>query len=243
MECEYRANLTQEEYEGLQPGEFRFDYESWARRLVISKKQLERAIKELTTKNIVIIQTEKGKRGTCSKYFLARFREKKKEKKEENNRSVLGEELSVDNTMFVDILGEEKESDKERFEEKKKEQSSQYNNLNIKSINIYSAKKEQKVLTENDVEEVWKAYPNKKGKQAAIKSITKILKNISKDELLRTIERYRKDVEYQRGNGFSSLQYKNGSTFFNGGYVDYLDNNYQEQQEKPQNKEHKLNFI
>ena len=28
MECEYRANLTQEEYEGLLPGEFRFDYES-----------------------------------------------------------------------------------------------------------------------------------------------------------------------------------------------------------------------
>lgn len=99
------------------------------------------------------------------------------------------------------------------------------------NTNIYSAKKEQKVLIENDVEEVWKAYPNKKGKQVAIKSITKILGTISKDELLRTIERYVQYVEQQRSNGFN-LQYKNGSTYFNGGYVDYLDNNYQEQQEQ-----------
>ena len=45
MECEYRANLTKGEYDGLLPGEFRFDYESWERRLGISKKQLVRAIK------------------------------------------------------------------------------------------------------------------------------------------------------------------------------------------------------
>lgn len=94
----------------------------------------------------------------------------------------------------------------------------------------------KKESLENDIEEVWKVYPNKKGKQAAIKAIAKILKAISKEELLRTIERYKKDVDYQRRNGFGALQYKNGSTFFNGGYVDYLDINYQELQDKPQNK-------
>jgi len=137
MECEYRANLTQEIFEELEPGEFRFDYESWSARLGISKKQLERAIKELTTKSEVIMQTEKGKRGTCSKYFLARFQEKKKEKSKEGNKRTLGEELSVDNSKLIVTLGEEKGSDKERKKEKKKEQSSQYNNLNIESNNIY----------------------------------------------------------------------------------------------------------
>ena len=213
MECEYRANLTQEEYEGLFLGEFRFDYESWSIRLDISKKQMERAIKELVA-NDVITQTFKGKKGTQSKYFLNRLEEKKKEKK----RRRKGEEKSIENTRFGDSQGEEKEIEKE----KKKEQSSQYNNLNI-SNNIYSS---------NDYEEIWKTYPNKKGKAKAMTYIEKILKTISKEELLRCIERYSNDVEEQRAKGFKTLSYKNGSTFFNGGYVDYLDENYGEEKPK-----------
>lgn len=133
MECEFRANLTDKEYDGLQPGEFRFDYESWMRRLQISKKQLVRAIKELTTKNIVIIQVLKGKRGTSSKYFLARFKEQKKEQNEELNRNLIGTEKGVENTGLSKCLGTEKGTQKEQNEEQKKVQSSQYNNLNIVS--------------------------------------------------------------------------------------------------------------
>lgn len=76
----------------------------------------------------------------------------------------------------------------------------------------------------NDIiDEIWKIYPNKKGKADAIKKIPKILKSISKDELIKSIERYKKDVEYQRNNGFKTLNYANGSTFFNGRYMDYLE--------------------
>ena len=94
------------------------------------------------------------------------------------------------------------------------------NLIKEKEINIYSS---------NDYEEVWKAYPNKKGKAKSITYINKILKSISKEELLRCIDRYIKDVENQRDNGFKTLSYKNGSTFFNGGYIDYLDKNYQDE--------------
>ena len=82
MECEFRANLTDKEYDGLQPGEFRFDYESWARRLGLTKKRLEKAIEKLTTESMVIIQTVRGHKGVSTKYFLTRFEEKKKENNE-----------------------------------------------------------------------------------------------------------------------------------------------------------------
>lgn len=131
MECEYRANLTQEEYDGLQPGEFRFDYESWERRLGISKKQLVRAIKELTINNAVIVQTLKGRKGVSSKYFLKRFEEQKKEQNEELKENLKGTEINLENTGVEDDEGTEKGIEKEQNEEQKKIHSSQYNNLNI----------------------------------------------------------------------------------------------------------------
>ena len=138
MECEYRANLTQEEYDGLLPGEFRFDYESWERRLGISKKQLVRAIKELTINNAVIVQTFKGRKGISSKYFLTRFEEQKIEKNKELKGKRKGTETSHENTRIEVCGGTEKGTQKEQNEEQKKVHSSQYNNLNIISNNIYS---------------------------------------------------------------------------------------------------------
>ena len=230
MECEYRANHTQEEYDGLAPGEFRFDYKTWERRLGISKKQLIRAIKELADNNAVITQTFKGKKGVSSKYFLTRFEEQKKEQNKELERIRKGTETRLENTGLEVCEGTEKENEREQNEEQKKVHSSIYNNLYIISNNIYSA---------NDYEEVWKLYPNKRGKAKAIISIGKILKSISKDELLRCIERYKADVEKQRADGFKTLAYKNGSTFFNGGYVEYLDKNFDELIEPKEVKEEK----
>lgn len=131
MECEYRANLTQEEYDGLLPGEFRFDYKSWERRLEISKKQLVRAMKELTDNSAVIVQTFKGRKGASSKYFLTRFEEQKKEQNEETKRKGKGTEINLENTGVEVCKGTEKGIEKEQNEEQKKEHSSQYNNLNI----------------------------------------------------------------------------------------------------------------
>ena len=233
MECEYRANLTQDEYEGLAPGEFRFDYKSWERRLGISKKQLVRAIKELADDSAVITQTFKGKKGVSSKYFLTRFEEQKKEQNEELKRKCKGTQISLENTGIEVCGGTEKGNEKEQNEEQKKVHSSQHNNLNIISNNIYSA---------NDYEEVWKSYPNKRGKAKAIISIGKILKSISKDELLRCIERYKGDVDKQRADGFKTLAYKNGSTFFNGGYVEYLDKNFDELIESKEEKAIDMDF-
>mgnify|MGYP001585219260 CR=1 FL=1 len=89
-------------------------------------------------------------------------------------------------------------------------------------------KKIKKEQSNKDVEDIWKLYPLKRGKTNAIKKIPNLLKKYGKNQIERCIERYIEDVEYQRSNGFTTLNYKNGATFFNGGYVDYLDCNYEE---------------
>lgn len=73
-----------------------------------------------------------------------------------------------------------------------------------------------------DIEEIWSKYPNKKGKTDAVKGIEKALKEHSKEELIRAIERYKEEKK-----GVDIKYIKNGSTFFNTGYIDYLDENYQ----------------
>lgn len=71
---------------------------------------------------------------------------------------------------------------------------------------------------------LWKLYPVKKGKGSVSDAQKAKLLKIGYDEMSRAIERYKQYVE-----SIDWLRYKNGSTFFNSGYVDYLDANYQEE--------------
>lgn len=70
-------------------------------------------------------------------------------------------------------------------------------------------------------ESIWSLYPNKKGKGQVSDAKKKKLYAIGYDEISRAIDRY-KDGLSQDG----WRQPQNGSTFFNSGYVDYLDANY-----------------
>ena len=87
---------------------------------------------KILIKDGYIEQKVKGRKGTQSKYFLTRFLEQNLEQKKEQNL------------------------------EQKRIQSSIYNNLNIKSNNIYSS---------NDIEELWKLYPRKTDKKKAFEKI------------------------------------------------------------------------
>jgi len=171
MECELRANVTQEYFNGLAVGEFRFDYKSWENRLGYSHKQMIRAIKELTTESIVIIQREKGKKGISSKYFLSRFEEQKKEQNEEQKQ----EQKKASN---INALKNVEEQNKEQNEELKRIHSSQHNNLNIISNNIYSHWNSKKIIVHKalnkDVE----------------KAIEKALKKYSESEIVQAIDTY-----------------------------------------------------
>lgn len=67
-------------------------------------------------------------------------------------------------------------------------------------------------------EDLWQAYPNKKGKNRVTKSALVKIAEIGYDRMLNAVKTYRAEVTD------TDVQYiKHGSTFFNGGYEDYLD--------------------
>ena len=70
-------------------------------------------------------------------------------------------------------------------------------------------------------ERLWKLYPVKKGKGQVSDTKKMKLFKIGFDEIARAIERYKQYVD-----SVDYLSYQNGSTFFNSGYMDYLDENY-----------------
>ena len=103
------------------------------------------------------------------------------------------------------------------------------NNDNNDNNNIYSAKNEQNAqLAEN----IWKLYPCKKGKARAIQKIPKLIQKYGYEQIENTVLRYKKYVQHRRETDFKDLKYQNGSTFFGGTYMDYLDENYKEQAEE-----------
>lgn len=85
-------------------------------------------------------------------------------------------------------------------------------------------------------EELWKLYPVKKGKGQVSDAKKMRLLQIGFDEMSRAIERYKQYVE-----SIDYLQYQNGSTFFNSGYVDYLDENYSPAKEEKKPKKNSFN--
>lgn len=117
--------------------------------------------------------------------------------------------------------------------------------VNPQSINsllttIEERKKERRKEVKNTMckadanalfESLWKLYPVKKGKGQISDTQKRKLLKIGFDEMSRAIDRYKRYVD-----SIDYLQYKNGSTFFNSGYVDYLDANYEQGKPKAKNK-------
>ena len=86
-----------------------------------------------------------------------------------------------------------------------------------------NAPREGKSVIDDFFERIWKLYPSKKGKGQVSDAKKKALYEIGYDELSRAIERYKAGLAR---DGWRKPQ--NGSTFFNSGYVDYIDANYSE---------------
>lgn len=96
----------------------------------------------------------------------------------------------------------------------------QQGNTNNKGNKENKDKKINIVEINSFFESIWTLYPNKVGKGAVKEPQRRKLYDIGFDEVSRCIERYRASKEDWR-------KWKDGSTFFNSGYVDYLDKNYQ----------------
>ena len=121
---------------------------------------------------------------------------------EAEERKCLREHLHEPNVNSLD-----KEEDKEREEDRE---------------NKNSASQPSKADVEAFFESVWKLYPVKKGKGQVSASQKLKLYKVGYEKLETAINRYLADLK--RDAAWRKPQ--NGSTFFNSGYVDYLDDNY-----------------
>lgn len=96
--------------------------------------------------------------------------------------------------------------------------------IDINNNNVQNAPSKSDINT--FFESVWKLYPNKKGKGQVSDAKKRKLYKVGFDELARAIDRYQ--VELKQDADWRKPQ--NGSTFFNSGFVDYLDANYEPQE-------------
>lgn len=94
---------------------------------------------------------------------------------------------------------------------------------------IYSAEKLHDEQSLDDFfESIWKLYPIKKGKGQVSTSRKKALQKIGYDQIGRCVDRFLKDMS---DSGRDRKCWMHGSTFFNSGYVDYLDENWGQESE------------
>ena len=101
------------------------------------------------------------------------------------------------------------------------EPSSEVPNEPMQIIPNEQFKEQQEETPEEFFERAWQYYPNKRGKgQVSGKSKEQLMSH-GWDNVKRAIDRYLEDLKKDEWR-----QAQNGSTFFNSGYIDYLDENY-----------------
>ncbi len=165
----------------------------------VSKETISRLINQLAEKKYINITYEKrGSQITKRMIILSSDIQKCQRSNDEIINRTVDENVKDNNTSINNITNNIVHQDA-------------LNTPPTKEINTY-------------FELLWSLYPSKKGKANIFDSKKKELFKLG-DEVKRAIQRYIEYVEQTRKNGFA-LEYKNGSTFFNSGYIDYLDNNY-----------------
>lgn len=118
----------------------------------------------------------------------------------------------------------------EQTVERKMEQTDENAKKNCEKSKENCEKSNKKAINEC-FERLWKQYPNKRGKGQVSGTKKKTLYEIGEEKIERALKRYLDDLSKDS----SWRKPQNGSTFFNSGYVDYLDENYEKPQEpKPQ---------
>ena len=73
---------------------------------------------------------------------------------------------------------------------------------------------------------LWEQYPNKKGRGKISDAKKRTLLEIGEEHMIRAIHRYIDEHHDKEKHGEFVPNWQNGSTFFNSGYIDYLDENY-----------------
>lgn len=212
----FNTNYSSQEYLGLEENQCYFSYSTLELELNLSHKKLLRIIKELINDGFINFEFKSNSKHKKSILNLLKNTPNKCTKKGTGKSTSKGTSKNGLNTSFED--------DKEPVKEPVKGLSSK----NIyKNNNIYSSLSE----------EIWSHYPKKIGKAKAIKKLPALIKEYGKEQLLRCIERYSKEIA-----GRDKQFICNGDTFFNGRFIDYLDSNFTESEPKQQKIKKESNF-
>lgn len=98
--------------------------------------------------------------------------------------------------------------------------------IDDEKANERAKKAQETIKAKEHFEKLWALYPAKKGKNLISDKRKRELLSVSIEEMERFINRYKRDIEADHNNGFAR-QWLNGSTWFNGRWQDYTDENYQ----------------
>jgi len=128
---------------------------------------------------------------------------------------------------------EKKDNKSKIYSDKSEKNTTKEIKLNKKKINNILCKAEALALFER----LWALYPVKKGKGQVSDAKKMELLKIGYDEMCRAISRYLAELEKDK----DWRKPQNGSTFFNSGYIDYLDANYQPSEKMPNLKRNGFN--
>ncbi len=192
-------------------------------KLCITKKKASLIIKEFISKGYLNV-LKKGSKGNPTIYEVVKIDKigKHKSNLKETQRELKGNIRETnkpsDTNSYQDF-----EKHKGNLKETQRELKG---NTKVTPTNDKDKDKDNIYI---EIQEIRKYYKGTKSKSVADKKLPKLIKQYTKEQLIRAIERYNKFVMDQRKTGFQ-LQFKNEGTFWNGGYVDYLDENYSDNQ-------------
>lgn len=120
--------------------------------------------------------------------------------------------VSVDNNSINVNRNEENVSNNSQSREEKSKEDN----------NVHSGEMHDTESLDDFYESIWDLYPLKKGKGKVSKTKKQVLQRIGYEQIKRCVERYVSDINFTGKQKYMM----HGSTFFNSGYVDYLDQNY-----------------
>lgn len=170
----------------------------------ISTRAVKKELKVLIDKNVILVAKESTK--TDSR--VLKFNKDYETWKQGNNQSPATQgSKSSPGEQLIPSQGN-------------KEVKRQGNNQSPKKDIV--RKENSKDTLDNFFEMIWQLYPKKEGRGAVKKTQKEKLFKIGLEEMTRAVSRY---IKAKAGEDRKYL--KMGSTFFNSGYVDYLDANYQ----------------
>jgi hypothetical protein len=125
--------------------------------------------------------------------------------------------LLIDYARYIDT-GSQEEKEKEQKEEQKE-----------KSPASLLPNEKNKCKDLSDFDEIRKLFKGSKTVSVAKNKLPVLIKKYSKEQIIRTVERYNQDVIKKRIKQ-PNLNYMNESTFWNGRFEDYLDEFYDQKE-------------